>query len=170
MNFRGLTAGFARLPTFSRTFIAGYICLTKNKIWVFHPGGICPILLHPNTCDLLLLLFYTTVSLDFGRYPISELTTHSPRMGNDQYHAHTPDLKRCDRVYEMQSCHFMLCHATCTIRAICNIYKFWIIILPTYNFHVNTSRKHIFTCFLQTITYYLFFQQYTQNGPNLGPI
>ena len=38
-NFRGLIAGFACLPTLSRTFVAGYICLTKNKIWVFHPGG-----------------------------------------------------------------------------------------------------------------------------------
>ena len=26
-----------RLPTLSRTFIAGSICLTKNKIWVVHP-------------------------------------------------------------------------------------------------------------------------------------
>ena len=28
-----------RLPTLSRTFIAGSICLTKNKILVFHPGA-----------------------------------------------------------------------------------------------------------------------------------
>ena len=132
VNLRSLTAGFARLPTLSQTFIIGYICLTKNKIWVFHPGGeggICPILLHPNTRDLVLLLFYTIVSLDFGRCPISELTTHSLRMVNNQHHAHTPDSMRCDCAYEMQSCHFMLCHATC------NIYKFRIIIFPTYNFH-----------------------------------
>ena len=68
-NFRVLTVGFARLPTLSRTFIVGYICLTKNKIWVFFPGGgggggggkgrgICPILLHPNTRDLLLKIQY----------------------------------------------------------------------------------------------------------------
>ena len=141
-NFRGLTAGFARLPTVSRTFIAGYIRLTKNKIWVFHPGGgggggIYPILLHPHTRDLVLLLFYTTVSLDFGRCPISELTTHSPRMVNNQYHAHTPDSTLCGRAYEMQSCNFMQCHGTCTIRATCNIYKFRIIICPTYNFHLS---------------------------------
>ena len=27
-----------RLPTLSRTLITGYICLTKNKMLVFHPG------------------------------------------------------------------------------------------------------------------------------------
>ena len=116
-NFRGLIAGFARLPpTLSRTFIDGYIYLTKNKIWVFHLGGggggggeVCPILLHLNTCDLVLLLFYTTVSLDFGRCPIFELTTHSLRIVNNQHHAHIPDLTRCGRAYEMQLCHFMLC-------------------------------------------------------------
>ena len=80
-----------RLPTLSQTFIAGSICLTKNKIWVFHPvgRGICPILLYPNTRDLLLLLFYTTVSLDFERCLISELTTPSPRMvNNSTMHPH----------------------------------------------------------------------------------
>ena len=52
-------------------------------------GGICPTLLHPNTRDLFLLLFYTTVSLDFGRCPISELTTYSPRMvNNSTMHPH----------------------------------------------------------------------------------
>ena len=136
-NFRGLTTGFARLPTLSRTYIVRRICLIENKIWVFHPGGICPILLHPTTRDLVLLLFYTTVSLDFGRFPISELTTHSPRMVNNKHHAHTPDSTRCDRTYEIQSCHFMRCHATYTISATCNIYKFWIIIFPPYNFHLS---------------------------------
>ena len=29
-NFRGLTVGFTRLPTLSRTFTIGYICLIKN--------------------------------------------------------------------------------------------------------------------------------------------
>ena len=83
-NFRGLTAGFAGLSTLLRTFIAGYICLTKNKIWVFHPGWrFAPILLHPNIRSLPLLLFYTTVSLDFGCCFISELTTHSSRMANN---------------------------------------------------------------------------------------
>ena len=135
VNFRGLTAGFARLLTLSRTFIAGHICLTENKIWVFHPGGgSAPILLYPNTPNLL-LLFYAPVSLNLDIIPISKLTTHSPRMVNNQYHAPTPDLTRCDCAIEMQSFHVMLCHATC------NIYKFWIFIFPAYNFYSSQ-----FTC------------------------
>ena len=138
-KFPRLTTGFVRLPTLSRTYIAGRICLTKNKIWFFHywggggggEGGICPIFLQPNRRDLVLLLFYTTVSLDFGRCPIFELTTHSPRMVNNQHRAHTPDSTRCNRAYEMQSCQLMRCHATC------NIHKFRIIIFPTYNFHLS---------------------------------
>ena len=122
------------LSTLSQTFITGSICLTKNKIWVFHHRGqSVPTYSTQNTLDLLSLLFYTTVSLDFGHCPISELTTHSLRMvNNSTMHPHPT---RCDRAYEMQSCYFMLCHATCTIRATCNIYKFWIIIFPIYNLH-----------------------------------
>ena len=75
-NFRGLIAGFVHLPIVSQTYIAGHICLTENKIWVFYlvggggggGGGICPILLHPNTQNLL-LLFYAPVSLNFGPFP-----------------------------------------------------------------------------------------------------
>ena len=129
-NFLVLAAGFVRLPTLSRTYIVRRICLTENKIWVVHlrRGGSTPSCFTPNTRDLY-LLFYTTVSLNFGRCPIF-------------------DSMRCDRAYEMQSCHFMRCHATCTIRATCNISTFRIIIFLTYNFiyhnfHVNTSRKHI---------------------------
>ena len=64
-----------------------------------------------------------------GRRPKYELATHSSTMMMDDHtHAHTP-MSCDDRAYEMQLCHFMLCHATC------NIYKFRIIILPTSNFH-----------------------------------
>ena len=119
-------------------------------------------MLHPNTRDLLLLWLNTTASLDFGRCLISELTTHSPRMVNNQHNAYTPDSTRCDRPYEMQSCHFMLCHATCTIRATCNIYKFWIIIFPIYNFHSSQflckyiTQAHINMIFTYNIMLFIF--------------
>ena len=101
-----------RLSTLSRTFIAGYICLTKNKIWVFHPGGeggIYPILLHQSTRNLLLLLlFYTIVSLDFGRCPISELVTHSPRIVNNiTMHPHPT---RRDVTVHMKFNHVISCY------------------------------------------------------------
>ena len=48
------------------------------------------------------------MSLYFGRCPISKLTTHSPRMVNDQNHAHTPDSTQCDRAYGVQVCHIIL--------------------------------------------------------------
>ena len=90
-NFRGLTAAFASPSDTFANFHRRESSLTVNKIWVFHPGGggICPFLFHPNTRDLLLLLFYPTVSLNFGRCPISLLTTHSPRMmNNSTMHTH----------------------------------------------------------------------------------
>ena len=118
--FRRLT-GCQRTPwkwgvtllTLSLTFITRYICLTKNKIWVFHLRGdrICPILFHPNTRDLLLLLFYTTVSLDFRRCPIFELTTHSPRMvNNNTMHPHPTRRDVTVHMKCMMQMHFPSCY------------------------------------------------------------
>ena len=45
VNFRGLNVGFTRLPALSRTFIVGYICLTKNTGF-FYPRGYLSILAH----------------------------------------------------------------------------------------------------------------------------
>ena len=52
------------------------------KFGSFTLGPHLPHLPTPNIRDLLLLLFYPTVSLDFGRCLISELTIHSSRMVN----------------------------------------------------------------------------------------
>ena len=95
----------------------------------FHLRGLTtPFLLRPIHINYISLYDLNHESF-IGRRPTYELTTHSSTlMMDDHTHAHTP--MSCDnRAYEMQSCHFMLCHATC------NIYKFWIIIFPTYNFH-----------------------------------
>ena len=86
------------------------IMSNREWIWVFHRGVIYPFLLCPTTHDLLLLLFYTTVSLDFGSCLISELTTHSPRMVNNPYYALAPDLTRCYCAYGMQGMpHYVTC-------------------------------------------------------------
>ena len=51
-----------------------------------------------------------------GRRPKYKFTTHSSTlMMNYHTHAHTP-MSCDDRAYEMQSCHFMLCHATCNMQ------------------------------------------------------
>ena len=102
-------------PLFFFSFLFSYYLILIHPSNLSKSGGNCPILLHSNTRDLLFLLFYTTVSLDFGRCPISELITHSPKIVNNQQYAHTPDFTRCYRAYEMHLCHFMLCYATCTI-------------------------------------------------------
>ena len=62
MNFRGLTTGFARFPTLLRTFIARYICLTKNTGF-FTQGGIYPYLLCPTHVFFISFFFYVTVRL-----------------------------------------------------------------------------------------------------------
>ena len=95
----------------------------------FHLRGLTiPFLLRP--IHIIYISFYVLNRETFiGRHPKYELTTHpSTLMMDDHTHAHT-SMSCDDRVYEMQSCHFMLCHATC------NIYKLKIIIFPTYNFH-----------------------------------
>ena len=47
-NFRGLTIGFVSLPTLSRAFTVGHLCLTKNNKALIR-GGIYPYLLLPDT-------------------------------------------------------------------------------------------------------------------------
>ena len=117
-NFQGLTVGFACLPTLSRTYIVGRIGLIENKILVFHPEGGLPHLTSPKhtkfiiiiLCirNLYLLLLYTTVSLDFGRCPISELTIHSPRiMNNSTMHPHPT---RCHVTVHMKCNHVISCY------------------------------------------------------------
>ena len=89
-------------------------------------GGDLPHLAPPNARIFLFML--CNRETHFGRCPIFELTTHSPKMMNDHNHAPTPSTMRCSRAYETQhviSCQFTTCH----------IYKSWIIIFPTYNFH-----------------------------------
>ena len=68
-NFQGLTIGFTRLPTLSRTFIAGYICLTKNTGF-FHPMGYLSLFVITNTRIFHLLFLLCDRETHFGRCPI----------------------------------------------------------------------------------------------------
>ena len=64
-----------RLRTPSDTFVNFYRWIHMSdqeiKFGYFTLGGDMPHLAAPNTHDLSLLMFYPTVSLDFGRCPIS---------------------------------------------------------------------------------------------------
>ena len=76
-NFRGLTAGFACLPTLSRTFIAGSICLTKN-IGFFTRGGIYPFFLYPTHVFFISFFFYATVRLILDVVPFYRAHHRTP--------------------------------------------------------------------------------------------
>ena len=76
-NFRGLTAGFACLPTLSRTFIARYICLTKNT-WFFTRGGIYPYLLYQTHVFFISFFFYATVRLILNVVPFYRAHHRTP--------------------------------------------------------------------------------------------
>ena len=83
----------------------------------------------------------------------TESTTHSPKMVNDNNHAHT-HFMRCPHSYEMQLCHFMLmpCHTThiyIEMEAIWTISfmhythaSFGQLYQSTYNFQINHT-KHV---------------------------
>ena len=126
----------------NRTWLTPRVSYTHTKLFGSHRGSLTPMfqafhlrglttpfLLHPTHINYISLYDLNHESF-IGRHPKYELTTHSSTLVMDGHtHAHT--LMSCDdRAYEMQSCHFMLCHD-----ATYNIYKFQIIIFPTYNFH-----------------------------------
>ena len=90
---------------------------------------------------------------NFGRCPITELATHSPRMMNDHNHAHTPNTMWCPHAYEMQLCHSM--PIPCHVYDECYMHNthasFGQSYQLTYNFqinhtiHVNILYTHILT-------------------------
>ena len=117
--------------SYTHTELFGSHCGSLTlRFHAFHLRGLTtPFLLRPTHINYI-SLYDLNHELFIGYRPKYELTTHSSTLMMDDYtHAHT--LMSCDdRAYEMQSCYFMLCQATC------NIYKFRIIIFPAYNFHL----------------------------------
>ena len=131
-NFRGVTAGFTRLPTFSRNFIAGYIYLTKNTEF-FTRGGIYPSLLYPTHVFFISFFILCNRETRFGRCPILPSppsntkhnvdlpctqdiplnTKHSvnlPTMHSHPFNVISPCI--CNA-----RCHCMLYHVTCIMNA-----------------------------------------------------
>ena len=128
------------------------LCLNHINLGLSPLGGVVdlPHLLHPNARDLYLLLFYTTMSLDFGRGPIFELNTHSPRMMNNST-MHPHPTRRDVTVHMNANMSFMLCHVTCIMRATCNIINTWIIIIFLHIIHIHQqSMLYISTQYFHT--------------------
>ena len=126
----------------NRTFrLTPQVSYTHTELFGSHRGSLTPMFqaFHLRGLTTLFLLCRTHINYIslyalnhesfIGRCPKHELTTHSSTLMMDD-HTHVHILMSCDdRAYEMQSCNFKLCHATC------NIYKFRIIIFPTYNLY-----------------------------------
>ena len=143
-NFRGLTAGFAHLLTISRTFIAGYICITKNiaipNTRIFHfLFLLCDRETHFECCPILPSLPSNTKhSVDLPcTHDIPSNTKHSV----DLYHALTP--MSCDVLcINAMQCHCMLFHVTCRmiLHGRHNPHHLpvsWTITSPAYDFHIS---------------------------------
>ena len=131
-NFQGLIVGFAHLSTFSRTFIARYVCLTKNTEF-FTRGGIYPFLLYPTHIFFISFFFYVTMRLIFyvvSFYPAHHRTPNTMSIYHvlTTYHR-TPNTVsistmnslslRCS-VYKCNAMPLHVSHATCTMNATCN--------------------------------------------------
>ena len=151
-NLWGLTAGFTCLPTLSQTFIAGYICLTKNitipNTRIFHFFFLlCDRETHFGRCSILLS------SPSNIKHSVDLPCTHDIPLNTkhcvDLYHALTS--MSCD-VPCINAMSLHVSHATCTMNATCNnkihtsCQVSWIILFNTYNLHPFNSRclSHIF--------------------------
>ena len=130
-NFQSLTTGFTRLPTLSRTFIAGYMCLTKNTGF-FTRWGIYPFLLYPTHVFFISFFIYATVRLILDVVPFYQAHHRTPNTVSiyhvlTTYHR-TPNIVL---ILTMHShpfnaispcicnamCHCMLYHATCIMNS-----------------------------------------------------
>ena len=100
-NFRDLTVGFARLPILLRTFIAGYICLTK--------GDIYPFLLYPTHVFIIFFFFYATVRLILDVVPFYRAHHRTPNIVSI-YHV-LMTYHRTPNTVSISTMHSHPCHA-----------------------------------------------------------
>ena len=159
-DFRVFTVGH-RVPF--QHFLYFQCRLRLNQSGFFTRGGIYSFLLCPTHIFFKLCNHET----HFGRYAITELTTHSPRLINYHNHAHTPNIMRFPRAYAMQnanaciSCYMYNEHYVeqFIIRTSCQVP--WIIISKTYNLHpfMLIYMTHIYQHIYKTFNMLFNFQQ-----------
>ena len=78
------------------------VIMSNRSYRVFSPDGVSI-----PSCYAQHTYFSCNHETHFGRCPITELTTHSPKMMNDHNHAHTHNTMRFPRAYAMQQCQCM---------------------------------------------------------------
>ena len=108
-NFRGLIVGFIRLSTLSRTFIAGYICPTKNTMF-FTRGGIYPSLLYITHVFFISFFSYATMRLILDVVPFYRAHHRTPNIVSIYHPCTYTHLMRRPRAYAMQdaiACYIM---------------------------------------------------------------
>ena len=158
-HFWGLIAGFPHLPTLSRAFTVGHICITKNTE-AFTRGGIYPYLLLPDTFS------FSCIQLcDFVRHCPNVPSPPSITKHNvDHNHELTPI--QCDVPMHMQCnapLHVISCHMydECYMDNIIHT-TYWVsctITSPAYDFHtsfhscqyimhayININIQHVILC------------------------
>ena len=138
LRYQRLTVGFACLPTLSRTFITGYICLSKNIVI-------------PNTHIFHFFFLLCDRETHFGRCPISPI----PPIEHQTQCRSLPCTHTHVMRYTVHKCNAMplhVSHVTCTMNATSNNTNHtlcqvsWIIIFNTYNLHPFNSifLSHVF--------------------------
>ena len=117
VNFRGLTAGFARLLTLSRTFIIGYICLTKNTGF-FTRKGYLSLLAIPNTRIFHFLFLLCDRETHFWKFiPFTEPTQSNTKHSVDLPTMHSHPFNVMSPCICNARCHCMLYHVTWIMNA-----------------------------------------------------
>ena len=142
-NFRGLTASFARLPTLSRAFTVGHICITKNT-GSFTRGVIFPCLLLPDTYFHFHVCNRATLLYVVPQYRVHHQTPNA--MLIHIMHSHP--------FHVMSPC---ICNAMCYFMPIlCHIYDECYMDNSTTNYinqHKISKRSHISCQYICTHIY-----------------
>ena len=115
-NLRGLTVGFARLPTLLKTFTVGYICLTKNTGF-FTRGDIYLYLSYPTHVFFISFFFYATVRLILDVVPFTKPTQSNTKYSVDLPTMHSQPFNAMSPCICNARCHWMLYHVTCIMNA-----------------------------------------------------
>ena len=115
-NFQGLTTGFTRLPTLTRTFIVRYICLTKNTEF-FTQWGIYFYLLYPTHVFFIFFFFYATLRLILEVISFTKVTQSNTKHNVDLLTMHSHPFNVMSPCICNARCHCMLYHVTCIMNA-----------------------------------------------------